>query len=136
MNQPQMIFVNLPVSDVQRARKFYTGLGFTINEQYSNEQAACIVISETIYVMVLVTDFFASFTDKPISDAHKQTEVLLCLTTTSREATDALVAKALASGGSAPRPAKDLGFMYQHGFEDPDGHIWELAFMTGQPPAN
>jgi uncharacterized protein len=132
----QMIFVNLPVSDVQRARTFYTGLGFTINEQYSNEQAACVVISETIYVMVLVKDYFATFTGKPVSDAHKQTEVLLCLTTQSREETDALVAKALASGGSAPRPPTDHGFMYQHGFEDPDGHIWELAYMPAQPPAN
>jgi len=129
----QMIFVNLPVSDVQRARAFYTALGFTINEQYSNEQAACVVISESIYVMVLAKDFFATFTDKPISDAHRQTEVLLCLSTTSREATDALVAKALGAGGKAPRPAQDHGFMYQHGFEDPDGHIWELAFMSGQP---
>lgn len=132
----QMIFVNLPVSDVQRARAFYTGLGFTINEQFSNEQAACVVISESIYVMVLHTEFFATFTQKPVSDAHKQTEVLLCLSTTSREATDALVAKAVAVGGSAPQPAKDHGFMYQHGFEDPDGHIWELVFMQGQPPAN
>ena len=132
----QMIFVNLPVTDVQRARKFYTGLGFTINEQFSNEQAACVVISESIYVMVLVREFFATFTGKPVSDAHKQTEVLLCLSTTSREATDTLVAKAVAAGGSAPRPAKDHGFMYQHGFEDPDGHIWELAFMPAQPPAN
>ena len=129
----QMIFVNLPVSDVQRARAFYTALGFTINEQYSNEQAACVVISESIYVMVLAKDFFATFTDKPISDAHRQTEVLLCLSTTSKEATDALVAKALGAGGKAPRPPQDHGFMYQHGFEDPDGHIWELAFMSGQP---
>lgn len=132
----QMIFVNLPVSDVQRARKFYTGLGFSINEQFSNDEAACVVISDTIYVMVLHTDYFATFTGKPVSDAHKQTEVLLCLSTTSREETDALVAKAVASGGSAPRPAKDLGFMYGHGFEDPDGHVWELAFMQGEPPAN
>jgi len=131
-----MIFVNLPVADVQRARKFYTGLGFSINEQFSDAQAACIVISEAICVMALAQDYFATFTSKPVSDAHKQTEVLLCLTTTSREETDALVAKAIASGGSAPRPAKDHGFMYQHGFEDPDGHIWELAFMQGEPPAN
>jgi predicted lactoylglutathione lyase len=128
-----MIFVNLPVSDVKRARNFYTALGFTINEQYSNEQAACVVISETIYVMVLVKDYFATFIDKPVSDAHKQTEVLLCLSTASKEATDALVANAVNAGGRMPRPAKDLGFMYQHSFEDPDGHIWELAFMSGQP---
>lgn len=132
----QMIFVNLPVDDVQRARRFYTGLGFTINEQFSNEQAACIVVSDTIFVMVLHRDYFATFTDKPVSDAHKQTEVLLCLSATSRDAADELVAKAVASGGSAPRPPKDLGFMYQHGFEDPDGHIWEVAFMQGMPPAN
>lgn len=132
----QMIFVNLPVSDVQRARNFYTGLGFTINEQFSNEQAACVVISESIYVMVLHTDFFATFTDKPICDAREQTEVLLCLSRTSREDTDALVAKAIAAGGSAHRPAQDHGFMYQHSFQDPDGHVWELVFMPGEPPAN
>lgn len=128
----QMIFVNLPVSDVQRARKFYTTLGYTINEQYSNEQAACVVISESICVMVLVKEFFATFTGKEIIDAHKQVETLLCLSTDSREATDALVAKAVAGGGKAGTP-KDYGFMYQHGFEDPDGHTWELAFMSGQP---
>jgi len=128
----QMIFVNLPVSDVKRARNFYTALGFTINEQYSNEQAACVVISESIYVMVLVKEFFATFTNKQIIDAHKQVETLLCLSTDSKDATDALVAKAVKGGGKAGTP-KDLGFMYQHGFEDPDGHIWELAFMSGQP---
>jgi predicted lactoylglutathione lyase len=132
----QMIFVNLPVSDIPKARAFYGALGFTFNEQYSNNEAACVVVSESIYVMLLLKSFFATFTDKPISDAHKQTEVLLCLSSESREAADAMVARAVAAGGSAPRPPKDYGFMYQQGFEDPDGHLWELAVMLGQPPAN
>lgn len=132
----QMIFVNLPVSDIPKARAFYGALGFTFNEQYSNNEAACVVVSESIYVMLLLKSFFATFTDKPISDARKQTEVLLCLSSESREAADAMVANAVAAGGSAPRPPKDYGFMYQQGFEDPDGHMWELAVMLGQPPAN
>jgi predicted lactoylglutathione lyase len=84
--------------------------------------------------MLLIRDFFATFTGKPIADAHKSTEVLLCVSCNSREQVDALVAKALAAGGTAPREAKDYGFMYSHGFEDLDGHIWELIHMTSMPP--
>jgi len=129
----QMIFINLPVSNLKNARAFYGALGFTFNEQYSDDNAACVVISEHIFVMLLVKDYFATFTSKSICDAKQQTEVLLCLSSPSREAADAMVEKAVKAGGRAPRPAKDYGFMYQQSFEDPDGHGWELACMMEQP---
>lgn len=131
----QHIYVNLPVADLPRARAFYVALGFGFNEQFSNEQAACVVISDSIYVMLLIQDFFATFTSKPLVDARRGTEVLLCLSSPDREAADAMVARAVAAGGSAPRPPRDYGFMYQQGFEDPDGHIWELVCMLQMPPA-
>lgn len=131
----RQIYVNLPVKDVQRARDFFVALGFGVNEQFSNENAVSVVISEEIYAMLLAESFFATFTDRPVADARQSTEVLVCLSCESRAEVDALVSKALAAGGSAPRDAQDHGFMYQHGFEDPDGHIWELVYMEpgGQP---
>jgi uncharacterized protein len=133
---PQTIFINLPVENVARSRDFYAGLGFGINEQFSNEQAACAVVSDTILVMLLGKPFFATFTDKAIADARATTEVLNCLSCDSRERVDQLVRLAEQHGGRAHRQAKDHGFMYGHGFEDPDGHIWELMHMTapaGEP---
>ncbi|MDF2446651.1 MAG: glyoxalase/bleomycin resistance/extradiol dioxygenase family protein [Moraxellaceae bacterium] len=124
------IFVNLPVQDLARSRAFYAGLGFSFNEQFSNDQGACVVVAEQILVMLLVKPFFATFTSKPIADAHQTTEVLNCLSCESREKVDELVRLAKAHGGSAPREAQDHGFMYGHGFEDPDGHIWELVYMA------
>jgi len=123
------IFVNLPTADLQRSKAFYTGLGYSINEQFSDETAACVVISEDIYVMVLTHAKFKEFTTKPISDATKSTEVLVCLSCERRAQVDELVRKALASGGASVMPAKDYGFMYSHGFQDPDGHIWEVVYM-------
>ncbi|QYJ70110.1 glyoxalase/bleomycin resistance/extradiol dioxygenase family protein [Shewanella sp. FJAT-51649] len=129
----QSIFVNLAVENVQQSRAFYAGLGFGINEQYSNEQAACVVIADNIYVMLLAKPFFAGFTDKPIADARTTTEVLNCLDCDSRERVDQLVKLAEQQGGKTYRQAQDQGFMYGHAFEDPDGHIWELVYMTAQP---
>ncbi|MES2623767.1 MAG: VOC family protein [Pseudomonadota bacterium] len=126
----QQIFVNLPVTDLEKSKAFYTALGFTINEQFTNEQGACVVISDTIFVMLLTKDFFATFTDKNLCDARAQTEVLLCLSCTSRVEADNMVSRAVKAGGTAPRPSKDHGFMYQQGFEDLDGHIWELVSMN------
>ena len=126
----QQIFVNLPVENLPEAKAFFTHLGFTFNPQFSNDQAACMVVSEQIFVMLLVKDFFRTFTKKPIADAHQSTEVLICLSCDSRERVDALVAKAVAAGGKAPNPKQDLGFMYGHGFEDLDGHAWELTYMN------
>ena len=126
----QSIFINLPVQDLGKSRAFYAGLGFSFNEQFSNDQAACVVIAENILVMLLVKPFFATFTSKPIADAHQTTEVLNFLSCETREGVDELVRLAKQHGGSSPRDPQDHGFMYGHGFEDPDGHIWELAHMA------
>ena len=126
----QSIFINLPVHDLGKSRAFYAGLGFSFNEQLSNDQAACVVVAQNILVMLLVKPFFATFTSKPIADAHQTTEVLNCLSCESRERVDELVRLAKQHGGSAPRDPQDHGLMYGHGFEDPDGHIWELAYMA------
>src|SRR5215208_3636245 len=96
------IFVNLPIKDLARSRAFFSALGFSFNPQFSNEQGACMVISEDIFAMLLVEPFFQTFTKKPIGDAKKSTEVIVCLSCDSREEVDALVKKALAAGGTAP----------------------------------
>jgi predicted lactoylglutathione lyase len=125
-----MIFVNLPVKDLPRARAFYEALGYHANPQFSDDKAACIVIHEgSIHVMLLTEPFFKTFTQKPIANAKETTEVLTCLSCESRAHVDELVAKALKAGGRAPNPKQDHGFMYGHGFEDLDGHLWELMYM-------
>ena len=130
------IFVNLPIKDMERSQAFFRALGFSFNPQFTNEQGACMVISEDIFTMLLVEPFFQTFTKKPISDAKKATEVLVCLSCDSRDEVDALVKKAIAAGGTAPNAPQDHGFMYAHGFEDLDGHVWELAWMdpAAAPP--
>ncbi len=131
----RMIFVNLPVRDVQRSRRFFTALGFAINEQFSNEIAVSIIIEENIFAMLLNHEHFQSFTPRPIADATQSTEVITAISAESREATDAMMAAALAAGGAEPRPAQDHGSMYIRAFTDPDGHIWEVAWM-GESPAD
>ena len=123
------IFVNLPIKNMDRAKAFFSALGFSFNPQFTNEQGACMVVAEDIFVMLLVEPFFQTFTKKAISDANKNTEVLVCLSCESRAEVDALVKKALAAGGKVPNAPQDHGFMYGHGFEDLDGHIWELMYM-------
>lgn len=123
------IFVNLPVADLKRSMAFFAALGFRHEPNFTNEQGACIVVSEHIYTMLLTHAFFAGFTSKTIADARQTTEALVCLSCDSREEVDDLVRRAVAAGGSAPRPPQDHGFMYGHGFEDLDGHIWELVYM-------
>ena len=125
----RQIFVNLPIKNMDRAKAFFSALGFSFNPQFTNEQGACMVVAEDIFVMLLVEPFFQTFTKKAISDANKSTEVLVCLSCESRAEVDALVKKALAAGGKVPNAPQDHGFMYGHGFEDLDGHIWELAYM-------
>lgn len=131
--QPQMIFVNLPVQDLQASKAFFAALGYSFNRTFTNDDAACMVISESIFVMLLTQPFFKQFTNKAIADAHSQTEVITCLSADSRTAVDAMVDKALAAGASEPQPARDYGFMYQRGFQDLDGHLWEIAHMDGEP---
>ncbi|HYF21229.1 MAG TPA: VOC family protein [Ramlibacter sp.] len=124
------IFVNLPIHDMARSQAFFRALGFDFNPQFTNEQGACMVVSDDIFVMLLVESFFQTFTRKPISDARQSTEVLVCLSCDSREEVDQVVRKALAAGGTAPNAPQDHGFMYAHGFEDLDGHVWELVWMN------
>lgn len=126
----KLIFVNLPVSDLPKSIAFYEALGAVKNEQFTDHTAACMVFSETIHAMLLTHDKFRQFTPKAIADARKSTEVLICLSSESREDVDATIAKAGAAGGSIdPGPKQDYGFMYGRSFEDPDGHIWEVMWM-------
>lgn len=131
------IFVNLSTKDLDRSKKFFTDIGFTINPQFTNEKAACIVISEDIYAMILREEFFKTFIPgKEISDATKTTEVLVALSADSKEGVDEMADKALAAGASKQREPEDHGFMYSRSFEDPDGHIWEVFWMdiNAAPP--
>ncbi len=124
------IFINLPVADLERSKKFYTTLGFTVNPQFSDDKAACIVISESIYVMLLMKPFFQTFTSKNIIDASSNVEVLNCLMGDKKEDVDDFLKKALEGGGRKSRDIRDQGFMYDVAVEDPDGHIWEYGWMN------
>lgn len=124
------MFVNLPVKDLVKSVRFFTALGFKFNPQFTDENATCMIVSDESFVMLLVENYFKTFTPKPVSDARKSTEVLICLSCDSREAVDEMVSKAVAGGATTPNKAQDHGFMYQHGFEDLDGHLWELAWMN------
>ena len=123
------IFVNLPVKDLNKSMEFFTKLDFTFNPQFTDETAACMVVSEDIFVMLLTEDKFKAFTPKAICDATKSTEVLVCLSFESREKVDEIVRKAVAAGGTTYNEPQDHGFMYGHGFQDLDGHIWEIIYM-------
>lgn len=125
----QQIFVNLSVKDLPKSKAFYEKLGYSFNPQFTNDVAACMVISDTIYVMLLTEPFFKNFTSKELVDAKKATEVLVCLSAESRSAVDDIVRKAVAAGGRIYNEPQDHGFMYGHGFEDLDGHQWEFAYM-------
>lgn len=123
------IFVNLPVKDLAVSMEFFGKLGFEFNPEYTNEKAACMVVSGDIFVMLLTEDFFQTFTKKEVADAKSVTEVLTALSVETREAVDELLAVALESGAVEAREAQDLDFMYSRSFEDPDGHIWEIVYM-------
>ena len=123
------IFVNLPVRNLSKSTEFFAKLGFQFNPQFTDKTAACMVVSENIFVMLLTRDKFKTFTPKQICDATKSTEVLVCLSSESRKAVDEMVSKAVAAGGSTHSEPQDHGFMYGHGFQELDGHIWELAYM-------
>lgn len=123
------IFVNLPVRNLKKSIGFFTKLGFTFNAQFTDETATCMIVSEDIFVMLLTEAKFKTFTPKQICDATKSTEVLVCLSSESRENVDEMVRKAVAAGGTTYNEPQDHGFMYGHGFQDLDGHIWELIYM-------
>jgi predicted lactoylglutathione lyase len=130
----KLVFINLPVANLPKSLDFFKALGYSHNPQYTDDTAACVVISETIFVMLLTYPRFRDFTPKAICDTTKSAEVLICLSCESREEVDDLVARAVAAGGSTYAEPKDYGFMYQHSFADPDGHQWELIHMSAMPP--
>ncbi|MCU0288703.1 MAG: VOC family protein [Acidobacteria bacterium] len=123
------IFVNLPVKNLNNSVEFFTKLGFTFDPKFTDESATCMIVDENIFVMLLKEEMFKTFTPKPISDATKSTEVLVCLSLDAREKVDDMVRKAVAAGGSTYNEPQDHGFMYGHGFQDLDGHIWEIIYM-------
>jgi len=123
------IFVNLPVRDLNRSVEFFTRLGFTFNPQFTNENATCMIVGEDIFVMLLAENFFKTFIHQEISDATRSTEVIVSLSTDSRDIVDETIGKAVAAGATTPNESRDYGFMYQHGFQDLDGHLWEVFFM-------
>jgi predicted lactoylglutathione lyase len=131
---PKLIFINLPVTDLSRSIAFYEAIGARKEPKFSNEQAAMIVLSDTIHVMLLTHDFYATFTGKPIADAHASSQVLLALSADSTGEVDETVEKASAAGGTAdPGPKQDMGgMMYGRSFEDPDGHHWEVMWMDAK----
>ncbi len=126
----RMIFVNLPVTDLQRSRRFLEALGATNEPKFTDETAACMRFSDSIFVMILTHAKFKEFTPRPIADATKGSQVLLCLSAESRESVDSAISRAEAAGGSAdPAPKQDYGVMYGRSVADPDGHIWEVMWM-------
>lgn len=125
----RQLYVNLPVKDLKKTVDFFTALGFSFNPQFTDETATCMIVSDNISVMLLIEKKFKAFTPKEISDAAKTSEVLLALSLDNREQVDDMVRKAVAAGGTTYSDPNDHGFMYQHGFQDPDGHIWEVFYM-------
>jgi predicted lactoylglutathione lyase len=125
----RMIFVNLPVKDLDTSVDFFTQLGFEFNAQFTDENATCMIISEQASVMLLVEDFFTTFTENAVCDATTHTEAIVALSADSRQGVDELADQALALGGRHSREPMDEGFMYGRSFRDPDGHHWEVMWM-------
>lgn len=123
------IFVNLPVKNLDRSIDFFTQLGFSFNPQFTDESGTCMIIGENIFAMLLVEERFKDFTKKEICNAKKSTEVLIAIDAESREHVDDLIQKAVKAGGALYSEPQDHGWMYQHAFEDPDGHQWEICYM-------
>lgn len=132
-----MIFVNVPVADLPAAMAYYKALGFDHNPQFSDDTAACIVISDAIFVMLLTHAKFKEFSPLPIPDAKQQVQALYALSQNSRAAVDTIAGAGLAAGGSEFRAAQDMGFMYSRAIADLDGHVWEYVWMdmSGMPAA-
>ncbi|MGH3364899.1 MAG: VOC family protein [Nocardioidaceae bacterium] len=126
----RMIFVNLPVADLQRSIDFWTALGFTFNPQFTDENATAMEISNDASVMLLTEKFFSTFTKRKVADARQQTEAIMALSAESREEVDRLADRALSSGGAASNEPQEDEFMYARSFQDPDGHLWEVVYMN------
>lgn len=126
-----MIFINLPVTDLAKSRAFYEAVGAPNNPQFTDDTAACMVFSEAIHVILLTHEKWSQFTSKTIPDAHESAQVMLCLSSDSKDGVSRLVEKAADAGGKRdPTPTQDYGFMFGRSFEDPDGHIWEVMWMN------
>jgi predicted lactoylglutathione lyase len=123
------IFVNLPVKDLNKSIDFFTKLGYSFNPQFTNEKATCMIIGEDIFVMLLVESFFKTFVPNEVADATKSTESIICLSAESKEKVDEMVRKAIEAGGKIYKEPQDHGFMYGHGYQDLDGHLWEIMWM-------
>lgn len=128
-DNPTLLFVNLPIASVETTRSFFSGLGFSFNPMFSGADTLCMELSPMASVMFLEKQRFTDFTPRPVADAHKSSEVLLCISRQSREEVDSLTEKALSLGATEVRDAQDHGFMYGRSVSDPDGHIWELMWM-------
>ena len=128
-NGSRMLFVNLPVKDLDRSVEFFTSLGFSFDPRFTDETATQMIVSDDAFVMLLVENKFKDFTKKELADATKQTEVIMALSAESREGVDELADKALAAGGSPANEPLEMGFMYGRSFQDPDGHLWEVIWM-------
>jgi predicted lactoylglutathione lyase len=137
MAKQNMIFVNLPVKDLNRSMEFFKQLGYSFNPQFTNEQGACLVISDVIFIMLVENNFYQTFTKKTIADATKTSEVMVALNADSKEEVNEWLAKAVAAGATTPNAPVDLGFMYSVSFDDLDGHHWEMVHMdmSKVPPA-
>jgi predicted lactoylglutathione lyase len=129
MSGGRKMFVNLPVKDLGKSVAFFTRLGFTFNPQFTDENATCMIVAEDTFVMLLVEKYFRTFIHKPVADASKTTEAIIALSANTRQEVDDMFQGALAAGGTATNPVKDLGFMYSASFQDPDHHQWEVVYM-------
>ena len=129
---PPRIFVNLPVKSLDRSVAFFAHLGYDFDLTFTDDNATCMVVGDNIFVMLLVEPFFQTFTAKPVADAHRSTEVIVCIGVDSRAAVDSLVDRALAFGATASGETRDLGFMYQRGYQDLDGHLWQVLHLDPQ----
>lgn len=132
MSMTKNLFVNLPIKNLKNTVEFFTKLGFEFNPKFTDESSTCMIVNESIFVMLLEEDKFKTFTTKEICDSTNKTEVLLSLQVEKREEVDLLVKKALEAGGTKHMPQQDHGFMYVHSFQDINGHIWEVFYMEDQ----
>lgn len=131
------LFLNLPVKDLNRSVEFFTALGFSFNPDFTDENATCMIINDGAYIMLLVESYFKTFISKGIADTGNAAEAIVAFSVDSREAVDEAVRKALAAGGAPAQEVQDYGFMYNHSFQDPDGHLWEVFWMDpAGPPAD
>jgi predicted lactoylglutathione lyase len=129
---PTRIFVNLPVRSLARSVAFFEHLGYRFDPQFTDDNATCMIVGDNIFVMLLLEPFFQQFTAKPVADAHRTTEAIMCIAVESRATVDSLVDKAI-DAGALPGKTRDLGFMYQRSFQDLDGHLWEMLHMQQDP---